>query len=355
MNYVMTEIRVENLTKRFTQLRGDDIVAVDDISFTLDNEILSLVGPSGCGKTTTLRCIAGLESVTDGDIYFGDTRVNDIPPQERNISMLFQNPALWNNMTVRENIAYGLRIQRYDQAEIEERVADAADLLKITDQLEKNPSELSGGQQQRVAMGRALVQDPDLFLFDEAMSALDAALKEEFRPLVQQIIKEADVPAIYVTHDQEEAMTLSDKIAVMNKGHIEQFGSPQEVYDNPETKFVAEFIGKPSMNFISADVVSGTDGSYIELGELRIPVTDDRQGSVIAGVRPSAVSVHGDGNSEGIDSTHLLDETVGERTYSYFDTEFGEFIAITPAAFDGNGGTYTLSLEEESVHVFQDA
>lgn len=349
----MAYVEVSGLTKKFTHVWQDDIVAVENLSFSLEgDEILSLVGPSGCGKTTTLRCIAGLETLSEGEIRFAGRRVNDLPPQERNISMLFQDPALWNNRTVFGNIAYGLRIQQYDEDDIDDRVRSAADRLKISGLLDKRPDDLSGGQQQRVAMGRALVQDPDLFLLDEPMSDLDAALKEELRPMIQKIIKDAEVPAIYVTHNQEEAMTLSDKVAVMKDGNIQHYGTPSEVYDAPRTKFVAEFIGKPSMNFFEAEPRNVGGTTFVDIGDVRIPVVDEDQKLGDVGVRPADIEVLSTDEGGGIEATHVLDETVGERKYSYFRTEYGEIVAITPATFSGDGDDYRLTFKSDAVHVF---
>lgn len=346
----MVSVKISELRKVYEQRFGPDIEAVKGVSFELEgDDILSLVGPSGCGKTTVLRTIAGLEEPTSGDIEFDGESILDKPPQDRNIAMLFQDPALWENMTAREHMAYGLKIKRVDKATIDERVTDTAEMLGISNQLDKQPSELSGGQQQRVAMGRALVQEPDLFLLDEPMSDLDAALKEELRPLIQQVIKDAGVPGIYVTHDQEEAMTLSDKLVVMNEGEIEQEGVPIEVYNDPQSKFVAEFIGKPTMNFFTPTVRHDDGQRIAEIEGLRFSI-DGYTENVEIGVRPADVRVLDDG--EGIAATHELDETVGERKYSYFSSDHGDVTVITPQTFSGDGDQYVLQFEQEHVHTF---
>lgn len=352
----MVKLEVENLKKVFGTPFGDDVVAVDNVSLEVTgNHILTLVGPSGCGKTTTLRCIAGLESPTSGAVYLDDENVVDQPPQERNVAMLFQDIALWNHMTVRENMAFSLRINNYDTGEVSDRIQQAAEELQITDKLDQKPPQLSGGQQQRVALGRAIVQDPDLFLFDEPLSALDAALKREIRPLIQRIVKEAGVPAVYVTHDQEEAMTLSDRIAVMNGGEVEQFSTPLEIYQQPSNRFVAQFIGNPQMNFFKGMVSEDGDKRAIDIHGIEIPAPPGASGDVTVGVRPQDISVKQGDDPVGVQANHLLDEPRGDMTHSYFDTKHGEFIAVTRPQFKGNGDSYRLTFNPEDAHLFDES
>jgi len=348
----MVSVEAENLVKRFDSQLGVDVLAVDDVSFTVeDDEILTLVGPSGCGKTTTLRCVAGLETPTSGKIKFNGEDVTDHPPQERNIAMLFQDIALWPHMTVRENMVFSLRIKGVDQETIKQRVEEAASDLQIQDKLDEKPARLSGGQRQRVALGRAIVQDPDLFLFDEPLSALDAALKREIQPLIKRIVKDAGVPAIYVTHDQQEAMNLSDKIAVMNDGRIEQFSRPLDIYQSPSNQFVGEFVGNPRMNFVTTRATQHGDTSTVELSGLSLEIDDELEGEIQLGVRPQNTIVRENGSS-GISAQHVLDEPQGDSTHSFFETEYGEQIAVTDAEFRGNGESYKLSFNLDEVHVF---
>jgi multiple sugar transport system ATP-binding protein len=355
----MAEVRVRGLRKEFGSGQ-DATVAVDGIDLTIaDGEFLTLVGPSGCGKTTTLRCVAGLESATAGSIHFGDRDVTDLPPQERGVALLFQDIALYPHMTVRENIGYGLKINGVPEDEREEQTREAARLLQIEDQLDKKPPELSGGQQQRVALGRSIVRDPALFLFDEPMSDLDEKLKRELRPVIQRVTRRVGCPVLYVTHDQEEAMTLSDKIAVMNGGEIEQVGSPKEVYDDPQSEFVSTFIGQPTTQFFDATLAADGDGTALDLGEgyrIRLPLPPERfdghlGGRVRTGVRPQDIDVHED-PTDGIAATHVLDEPLGDATHSFFETEYGEIVAVTPSDFEGEQGEYGLVPRSEAMLVF---
>src|ERR1700757_1736466 len=244
----MAQVALRNIVKTFDRtpaVQGIDL----DIS---DREFIVLVGPSGCGKSTTLRMIAGLEEATSGEIYIGDQLVNDVPPKDRDIAMVFQNYALYPHMTVFENMSFGLRLRRVAKAEIRARVEQAAKILDITDLLGRRPKQLSGGQRQRVAMGRAIVRNPKVFLFDEPLSNLDAKLRVQMRTEIKRVHQKVKTTTVYVTHDQVEAMTLADRVVVMNNGHIEQIGAPNDLYHNPKTRFVAGFIGSPAMNFIPA-------------------------------------------------------------------------------------------------------
>ena len=252
----MSNVILKNVVKRF-----GSVTAVDNLSITIqDREFAVLVGPSGCGKTTALRMIAGLETITSGEIYIGDTLVNDMAPKDRDIAMVFQNYALYPHMNVRDNMGFGLKFRKVPKAEIVRRVQEAADILDIQDLLERKPKELSGGQRQRVAVGRAIVRKPEVFLFDEPLSNLDAKLRVAMRTEISKLHRRLGATIIYVTHDQVEAMTMADRIFIMQNGTLQQSGVPLEVYGQPANRFVAGFIGSPAMNFIDATLVLGRRG-----------------------------------------------------------------------------------------------
>src|SRR6201996_2692652 len=260
----MAQVALRKIVKTF-----DRTPAVQGIDLDIaDREFIVLVGPSGCGKSTTLRMIAGLEECTEGEIYIGDQLVNDVPPKDRDIAMVFQNYALYPHMTVFENMSFGLRLKKFPKAEIKERVQNAARILDITNLLGRQPKQLSGGQRQRVAMGRAIVRNPKVFLFDEPLSNLDAKLRVQMRIEIKKVHQKVRTTTVYVTHDQVEAMTLADRVVVMNHGVIEQVGTPQELYHHPATRFVAGFIGSPAMNFLPCRVQDGANGG------LAVRVTD---------------------------------------------------------------------------------
>src|SRR5947199_665712 len=259
----MAEVALHNVKKRF-----DEVDAVRGVSLQIpDKEFVVLVGPSGCGKSTTLRMIAGLEEVTSGDISIGGDVVNDVPPKDRDIAMVFQNYALYPHMTVFENMSFGLKLRRVPKPEIRARVEKAAKILDIMDLMERRPKQLSGGQRQRVAMGRAIVRNPKVFLFDEPLSNLDAKLRVQMRTEIKKVHQKVTTTTVYVTHDQIEAMTLADQVVIMNLGRIEQIGTPHEVYHNPKTRFVAGFIGSPAMNILDCRLVESN-------GDLSVVLTD---------------------------------------------------------------------------------
>src|ERR1700739_4392973 len=243
----MAEVSLRKVVKRY-----DDVEAVRGIDLDIaDHEFVVLVGPSGCGKSTTLRMIAGLEDISDGDIIIGGDVVNDVPPKDRDIAMVFQNYALYPHMTVAENMSFGLRLKRYPKAEIKSRVTEAARMLDISDLIDRKPKQLSGGQRQRVAMGRGIVRNPKAFLFDEPLSNLDAKLRVQMRIEIKKVHQKVRTTTVYVTHDQVEAMTLADRVVVMNRGRIEQIGTPNDLYHGPKTRFVAGFLGSPAADFPS--------------------------------------------------------------------------------------------------------
>src|SRR5246127_210655 len=259
----MAQVALRNIVKTF-----DRTPAVQGINLDIaDREFIVLVGPSGCGKSTTLRMIAGLEEATSGEIYIGDQLVNDVPPKDRDIAMVFQNYALYPHMTVFENMWFGLRLKKFPKDQIKERVEAAARILDITALLDRRPKQLSGGQRQRVAMGRAIVRNPKVFLFDEPLSNLDAKLRVQMRTEIKKIHQTVTTTTVYVTHDQVEAMTLADRVVIMNGGRIEQIGTPQELYHHPKPRFVAGFIGSPAMNFVPSRLESNGSGLSLRVSD----------------------------------------------------------------------------------------
>ena len=283
----MGEIVLDSVRKEF----GDEVVAVDDVDLTIaDGEFMVLVGPSGCGKTTLLRAIGGLEDVTAGRILIDDRDVTNVAPASRDLAMVFQNYALYPHMTVRQNLGYPLRVRRTPRKEIASRVQQVAQLLRLDELLDRRPGALSGGQQQRVAMGRAIIREPAAFLMDEPLSNLDAKLRVGMRMSLQQLHSRLGTTTIYVTHDQVEAMTLGQRVAVMRDGRVQQADVPQRLYEEPANLFVAAFIGSPSMNLVEAPLVDGS----VDLGEVRIPLDPERRPAlrdgerVVLGIRPEA-------------------------------------------------------------------
>jgi multiple sugar transport system ATP-binding protein len=322
----MAEIVLDDVTKRYP----DGFEAVKHMNLDIkDGEFMILVGPSGCGKSTALRMIAGLEDITQGQLRIGDDVVNDRTPRDRDIAMVFQNYALYPHMTVRDNMGFALKLAKVDKDEINRRVEEAARLLDLQQHLDRKPANLSGGQRQRVAMGRAIVRDPQAFLMDEPLSNLDAKLRVQTRAQVAQLQDRLGTTMVYVTHDQTEAMTLGDRIAVMRAGVLQQVGTPAELYDNPTNLFVAGFIGSPAMNFMPARV----DGEVIKLPMVNAPLPRsalDRIGDagegLIAGIRPEAfedAALVGDKINEGVVFRSKVDliESLGSELYVHFTVE----------------------------------
>ena len=322
----MAEVLLRHVVKRF-----DDVEAVRSIDLDIpDNELVVLVGPSGCGKSTTLRMIAGLEEVTSGDIYIGGDLVNDLPPKDRDIAMVFQNYALYPHMTVFENMSFGLRLRKFSKAEIRARVEHAARILDITELLARRPKQLSGGQRQRVAMGRAIVRHPKVFLFDEPLSNLDAKLRVQMRIEIKRVHQKVKTTTVYVTHDQIEAMTLADRVVVMNRGRIEQIGTPQELYHHPQTRFVAGFIGSPAMNFIPCRLEQNGAGMRVRISDtITLPVPEANAAryrsaigrNLIFGLRPEHLTeARRNEGDETCEFTVTLDivEPMGMETMVYF-------------------------------------
>ncbi|MCD6341929.1 MAG: ABC transporter ATP-binding protein, partial [Thaumarchaeota archaeon] len=272
----MSKVRVVNLHKRF-----DKTIAVDGITFEVgDGEFIVLLGPSGCGKTTTLRCIAGLEVPDEGEIYIDDKMVNELPPKDRDIAMVFQSYALYPHMSVYDNLAFPLKMKKYPKQEIEKRVKEVAKLLRIEELLNRKPRQLSGGQQQRVALGRALVRNPKVWLMDEPLSNLDAKLRVYMRAELKKLQKDLNITTIYVTHDQAEAMAMADKVAVMSQGKILQYDAPTNVYERPANLFVAGFLGSPPMNFVEANLVEHDSKIMLDAGFFMYPL-DEKLGKIV--------------------------------------------------------------------------
>src|SRR5271170_204044 len=270
----MAKVLIENVSKIYAGDGGREVVAVENASLEVESEeFMVFVGPSGCGKTTTLRMIAGLEEITQGTIYIDGKKVNDVAPKDRDIAMVFQNYALYPHMSVYKNMAFGLQLRKYPQAEIERRVRDAAQILGLSDEmLERKPKALSGGQRQRVAVGRAIVRKPEVFLFDEPLSNLDAKMRVSTRAEISRLHIDLKSTTIYVTHDQEEAMTLGDRVVVMKDGIIQQCGAPLEVYHRPANRFVAGFVGMPPMNLFEGSITSEGDRLWFDEGTGRVAI-----------------------------------------------------------------------------------
>jgi multiple sugar transport system ATP-binding protein len=290
----MAQVILRDLIKRFSE----EVVAVNNVNLEIqDKEFVVLVGPSGCGKTTTLRMVAGLEDISAGEIFIGNRLVNDVPPKDRNIAMVFQNYALYPHMTVYKNMAFALKLRRTPRDEIDRRVKAAADILGITELLERKPKQLSGGQRQRVAVGRAIVRQPEVFLFDEPLSNLDAKLRVNMRSELIKLHERLDATMIYVTHDQVEAMTMGDRIVVMRNGFIQQVGPPMEVYNQPVNQFVAGFIGSPPMNFLEGRIVEEKGELQVDVNGLRLLLPPDKakrseayiNKDVVFGIRPEDI------------------------------------------------------------------
>ena len=335
---------------------------IPDLSLSIsDGEFIVFLGPSGCGKSTLLRMIAGLESVSGGDIRIGERSVVGLAPGARDVAMVFQHYALYPHMSVRDNMAFGLRNIRMPEAEIDRRVTEAARMLELTELLERKPMQMSGGQRQRVAISRAVVKEPGAFLFDEPLSNLDAALRTRTRVELARLHQRLKTTMIFVTHDQIEAMTLANRIVVMNKGHIEQVGTPMEVYHFPATRFVAGFIGSPVMNFLSGPLVSsGTDYATLQVAggyELatRIPLAQlPKDQALTAGVRAEHLVV--DANSPFVAKADVV-ERLGERTLVYVTLPDGSYaVAETPRDVDVNPGEKVgLRFDAARVHLFDES
>jgi multiple sugar transport system ATP-binding protein len=360
----MAKVTLRKLVKKY-----DDTFAVRGIDLDIaDKEFVVLVGPSGCGKSTTLRMIAGLEDVTSGDVLIGDDVVNDMPPKDRDIAMVFQNYALYPHMSVFENMSFGLRLKKVPKPEIRQRVDDAARILDITELLDRKPKQLSGGQRQRVAMGRAIVRDPKVFLFDEPLSNLDAKLRVQMRIEIKRVHLKVRTTTVYVTHDQIEAMTLADRVVVMNDGRIEQVGVPTDLYSAPATKFVAGFIGSPAMNLIPCRLE--TSGSQLAVrlnGRIILPVPEDRMArykphldnaNLIFGLRPEHVFEDRHGAEAGQHTFETLigvTEQMGVDTLVYFVINDTQVCGrVSPKAGAQVGTNMRLLADMNNMHLIDD-
>ncbi|MGY6705104.1 sn-glycerol-3-phosphate ABC transporter ATP-binding protein UgpC [Roseinatronobacter sp.] len=344
----MASITMANLGKVYT----GDVRAVTDVNIDIkDGEMIVLVGPSGCGKSTLLRMVAGLETITEGTLKIGDRVVNQLEPAERDIAMVFQNYALYPHMTVFNNLAYGLKNRGFKKAEIEQRVKQAAEMLEIGKFLDRKPRQLSGGQRQRVAMGRALVREPAAFLFDEPLSNLDAKLRVQMRVEIRQLQKRLATTSLYVTHDQLEALTMADRLVVLNGGQIEQIGTPMQVYSHPETTFVAGFIGSPAMNMLPADYLRSTQSAE---SLAHIPQAAD-----LVGIRPEDFALDAPADGDLIlTGTLLLLEPAGAESHLHlrFDGVKENMIVRLPNVPSvEEGQSLSFTVRRESLHPFDAA
>ena len=361
----MAEVKLRKIVKNYGEVEA--VRAIDlDIA---DHEFVVLVGPSGCGKSTTLRMIAGLEDITDGEVLIGGDVVNDVPPKDRDIAMVFQNYALYPHMTVFQNMSFGLRLKRYPKKEIKKRVDEAARILDITELLDRKPKQLSGGQRQRVAMGRAIVRNPKVFLFDEPLSNLDAKLRVQMRTEIKKVHLQVRTTTVYVTHDQIEAMTLADRVVVMNGGRIEQVGTPHELYHTPQTRFVAGFIGSPAMNFIPCNVEEASGGLNVRLTDgLSFPVPQARagryrdharNGKLLLGLRPEHITEargHMEPGKVPFDAQLEVTEPMGMETLVYFPINGTQVCGrVNPNAGARDGGMLQLAADLNNMHLIDDA
>ncbi|MGV2068309.1 ABC transporter ATP-binding protein [Agrobacterium sp. 22-226-1] len=353
----MGSLKLENLNKAFGAVH-----VLHDIDLQIENgEFVVFVGPSGCGKSTLLRIIAGLEDVTSGTIGIGGRDVSALSPAERKIAMVFQSYALYPHMSVRKNLAFGLENLRFKRAEIESRINEAARMLAIEPYLDRKPKQLSGGQRQRVAIGRAIVREPDIFLFDEPLSNLDAALRVQTRAEITRLHRDIKTTMIYVTHDQVEAMTMADKIVVLRAGRIEQVGSPLELFDNPRNLFVAGFLGSPRMNMLKGNIAKGSDGSIaidagygVSLPCLVDPAAVSPGQAVLAGIRPSHFTIA----DAGLPFEVQYHESLGTETYLYgnLQGEKEQIIVHQAGHFaPASGSVLRIMPAREKVHVFDPA
>ena len=356
----MAQVTLERIVKRY-----DSTEAVRGINLDIaDQEFTVLVGPSGCGKSTTLRMVAGLEDITEGEIRIGGHVVNDVPPKDRDIAMVFQNYALYPHMTVFENMSFGLRLKKFPKSEIKQRVDHAAGILGITELLDRRPRQLSGGQRQRVAMGRAIVRNPQVFLFDEPLSNLDAKLRVQMRTEIKKVHQKVKTTTIYVTHDQVEAMTLADRVVVMNGGLIDQVGPPNELYHNPRTRFVAGFIGSPAMNFIPATLVENGAGLSVRLNDqLALPVPAAKGAryrshvgrELVFGIRPEHLTETRAYDNEGCaEFTAPVDvvEPMGMETMIYITLNGEEVCArVAPNSAKGPGEPMQFMADMNHMHL----
>jgi len=357
----MASVTYDHVYKRF-----GDVTAVNDLNIHIeDKEFLVLVGPSGCGKSTALRLLAGLEDISDGKILIGEQVVNDVAPKDRDIAMVFQSYALYPHMSVFDNMAFGLKLRKTPKEEIRRRVGEAAEILGIGDLLDRKPRQLSGGQRQRVAVGRAIVREPKVFLFDEPLSNLDAKLRVETRANISKLHQQLQTTFIYVTHDQTEAMTMASRIAVINKGILQQIDTPQTLYDMPANLFVAGFIGSPAMNFFSARLVKDGENLFIDAGNFKVMIPDGRTSvympyngkDVIFGIRPE--DIHNPEfappgiSAQPVDSVVDVTELMGNEIFVYLKSGDHNFVArVDPRSRYNINDNVQVVFNMENMHIF---
>jgi multiple sugar transport system ATP-binding protein len=351
----MANVTIRGLNKKYE----NGFHAVKDVNLEIrDKEFMVLVGPSGCGKTTTLRMVAGLEEITSGEIRIGEEVVNDLPPMDRNIAMVFQNYALYPHKTVFDNMAFGLQMRKYPKEEVLKRVRDAADILGIESLLERKPRQLSGGQRQRVAVGRAIVRHPQVFLFDEPLSNLDAKLRVQMRVELKRLHERLEATAIYVTHDQVEAMTLGTRVVVMKDGYVQQVGEPLVLYGQPANKFVAGFIGSPAMNFVDASVSS--DGRWAETEGLRLQVPERLRSHggkrLTVGVRPEALQIANGADQHGFVTSVDVVEPLGNEILLNFRAGGAPMVArVDPGVRIKAHESVRFAVDPDRLHFFDAA
>ena len=351
---------VDEENKVNLQVTAEGVVAVQEFCLDIqDKEFIVLVGPSGCGKSTTLRMIAGLEEISDGELYIGDRLVNDVPPKDRDIAMVFQNYALYPHMTVYDNMAFALKLRHRPKAEIDRKVKEAAEILDITQYLGRKPKALSGGQRQRVAIGRAIVRDPQVMLMDEPLSNLDAKLRNQMRAEIIKMRERIDTTFIYVTHDQTEAMTLGDRIVIMKDGFIQQIGTPQEVFNHPYNLFVAGFIGSPQMNLFDAQLIK-VNGKYaVELGGYVVELSEEKQAAltangveeqeIVLGVRPEHITLE---ENTGIDSVIDVSEMMGSSVHLHVSSMGRDVVIVVSTMHMTGAEVAALSMGREVKFAF---
>lgn len=359
----MADLILKDIAKVFSDSKTK-AKTVDDLSLEIkDEEFMVLIGPSGCGKSTVLRMIAGLEDITSGELYIGGKLVNDVEPKDRDIAMVFQNYALYPHMTVYENMAFALKLRKLDKHRIDEEVKNAARILGIEEFLDRKPKALSGGQRQRVALGRAIVRKPKVFLMDEPLSNLDAKLRVQTRAEIIKLHRKLKTTFIYVTHDQTEAMTMGDRIAIMNKGRIQQVDTPHEVYSNPVNMFVAGFIGSPQMNFIKGKLVEGADHLFFEKDGLQVRVDSDKQEllrargyvgkDIVLGIRPEHIDIAEDVSDASVSAYLEVTELLGSEAYLHLCTGDETLVArIEVKGKSLNRGDVEICFDQGSMYFF---
>ena len=354
--------------KGIKKIYDNKVTAVHDFNLEIaDKEFIVLVGPSGCGKSTTLRMVAGLEDISEGDLLINGKRMNDVEPKDRDIAMVFQNYALYPHMTVYENMAFALKLRKVPKDEIDKKVREAAEILDITQYLERKPKALSGGQRQRVAIGRAIVRNPQVFLMDEPLSNLDAKLRNQMRAEIIKLRQRIDTTFIYVTHDQTEAMTLGDRIVIMKDGFIQQIGTPQQVFDHPANIFVAGFIGMPQMNFFDGQLVADGDHYYVKIMDATMELSPEAQAALKAkgvpskavtiGIRPEHISFAESAGAHCLTGSVDVSEMMGSEMHLHMTVSGHDVIAVIPTAglsLDDvrAGGTAHFTFDPELMHLF---